>query len=419
MEKLYLPSLRGFMGDWVYYPTLMKLKDIAERVKIAEEIYQSKTLSEMVQHEIKRKRGKEIKDYLLKQEQRFFNSLIVAVYEGDPSWYDITHIKSNNPYDPENIPEDAVDGIGILSLNGEEKLFTLDGQHRLIGIKEAMAEAPHLGEDELSIIFIAHRTDLEGMERTRRLFTTLNKNAVRVSKGEIIALDEDDTIAIIVRRLVTKNQMFTEDRILNNATDNVPQGNQTCLTTIGNLYDLLEILFTRIYVISNKKRLTDKKDELTKVRQPDHILDEHYQNACDYFKRLTENFLPLQEFVNRSDNSTIVKKYRHPEGGSILFRPIGLKILTEIIAELLLKYSLSKCFKMISKLPTDLTQTPYHGVIWHPTQKKMIIKGKTLVKNLLLYMLNHFQEDVDKLREDYAKAIGIETEKVELPKKVL
>ena len=29
------------MGDWVYYPTLMKLKDIAERVKIAEEIYQS------------------------------------------------------------------------------------------------------------------------------------------------------------------------------------------------------------------------------------------------------------------------------------------------------------------------------------------------------------------------------------------
>ena len=43
------------MGDWVYYPTLMKLKDIAERVKIAEEISQSKTLNEMVQHETKKK----------------------------------------------------------------------------------------------------------------------------------------------------------------------------------------------------------------------------------------------------------------------------------------------------------------------------------------------------------------------------
>ncbi|MCY4552831.1 MAG: DGQHR domain-containing protein, partial [Candidatus Poribacteria bacterium] len=304
MKKLYLPSLRGIMGDWVYYPTLMKLKDIAERVKIAEEIYQSQTLSEMVQQEIKRKRGKEIKDYLLKYEQRFFNSLIVAVYEGDPSWHEITRLESNNQLDCEDIPEDVVAGIGILSLNGEEELFTLDGQHRLIGIKEAVAEAPHLGEDELSIIFIAHRTDLDGMERTQRLFTTLNKNAVRVSKGETIALDEDDTMAITVRRLVSENSMFMEDRILNNVTDNIPKSNQTCLTTIGNLYDLLSILFTKIYVISKKKTLNNQKDELTKMRQPNHILDEHYQNACDYFTRLTDSFLPLQEFVNTSDNST-------------------------------------------------------------------------------------------------------------------
>ena len=407
------------MGDWVYYPTLMKLKDIAERVKIAEEIYQSKTLSEMVQHEIKRKRGKEIKDYLLKQEQRFFNSLIVAVYEGDPSWYDITHIESNNPYDSEEIPEDVVAGIGILSLNGEEKLFTLDGQHRLIGIKEAVAEAPHLGEDELSIIFIAHRADLDGMERTRRLFTTLNKNAVPVSKGEIIALDEDDTMAITVRDLVTKNQMFMDDRILNNPTDNVPRNNKTCLTTIGNLYDVLGILFTKVYVISTKKGLKKRKDELTKIRQSDKVLNKHYVNSCDYFRRLTDSFLPLKEFADTFDYSMVVKKYRHPDGGSVLFRPIGLKIFTEIIAVLVETYSLSDCFKLISKLPTDLTEIPYNRVIWHPTQQKMIIKGKTLVKNLLLYMLNHSPKDVDRLQADYAKAIGIEMEEVELPKKVL
>ena len=184
MAKLYLPSLRGLIGDWVYYPTLMKLKDIAERVSIAEEIYQNPTLSEMVQRWIKRNRGKEIKDYLLKQKQRFFNSLIVAVYEGDPSWHDITRVESNNPLvDAEEIPEDVVAGIGFLSLNGEEKLFTLDGQHRLIGIKEAVEEDSELGEDELAVIFIAHRTNPEGMKRSRRLFTTLNKNAIKVSKG--------------------------------------------------------------------------------------------------------------------------------------------------------------------------------------------------------------------------------------------
>ena len=424
MKKLYLPSLRGIIGNWVYYPTLMKLKDIAERVKIAEEIYQSKILSEMVQRVIKRKRGKEIRDYLIKQEQRFFNSLIVAVYEGDPSWYNLTHIRSNNRFESTNqlnveeIPEDVIAGIGILSLNGREKLFTLDGQHRLIGIKEAIAENPQLGEDELSIIFIAHRTDLEGMERSRRLFTTLNKNAVRVSKGETIALDEDDTMAITVRRLVTENNIFMDERILNNATDNVPKTNQTCLTTIGNLYDLLSILFTKVYVTSKKKTLKDTKDELTKVRQSDVLLNQHYLNACGYFEQLTSSFPSLKEFTNSGDDyPVVVAKYRHSDGGSVLFRPIGLKILTEIIAVLVETYSLSDCFKLISKLPTDLTQTPYNGIIWHPTQKR-ILKGKTLVKNLLLYMLNQFPRNVDKLREDYAKALEIETYQVQFPKRV-
>ena len=407
------------MGDWIYYPTLMKLKDIAERVKIAEEIYQSDILSEMVQRVIKRKRGKEIKDYLLKQQQRFFNSLIVAIYEGEPRWYDITRIESNNQFDSEDIPEEVVAGIGILSLDGREKLFTLDGQHRLIGIKEAVSENPQLGEDELSIIFIAHRKDSEGLERSRRLFTTLNKNAVRVSKGETIVLDEDDAMAITVRNLVTKNSMFMEDRILNNATDNVPKSNQTCLTTIGNLYDLLGILFTKVYIISKKKTLKEKKDELTKIRQSDEILNKHYANACDYFEQLTNSLLPLQEFVNSGDDySVVVEKYRHSDGGSVLFRPMGLKILTEVVAVLSEKYLPSECFKMISKLPTDLTQTPYNGVIWDPSQKK-IIGGKTLARNLLLYMLDHPPKDVDELHEEYAKALGLETNEVELPKKVL
>ena len=417
MEKLYLPSLKGLIGDWVYYPCLMKLKDIAERVSIAEEIYPSKILNEMVQRWIKKKRGKEIKDYLLKQEQRFFNSLIVAVHEGDPNWYDITHIEGNNQLDAEDIPEDVVAGIGILSLNGEEKLFTLDGQHRLIGIKGAVEESPQLGEDELAIIFIAHRTDSKGMERSRRLFTTLNKNAVRVSKGETIALDEDDTMAITVRRLVMENPMFMENRILNNATNNIPPSNSSCLTTIGNLYDLLQILFMKISIISQKKRLADIKKELTQIRLSEETLNKHYENACDYFTRFTDNFSPLTEFCRTSDYSTIVKKHRNPAGGNILFRPIGLTIITEIISTLVKKYPLDKCFELVAKLPTDLTAKPYNGIIWHPTQKK-IIRGKILVRNLLLYMLDAYTGDEDKLHEDYAKALEVEKNEIPLPQKV-
>lgn len=418
MKSLFLSSLRGIIGDWVYYPCLMKFKDIAERVNLAEEIYQSKTLSELVQRVIRRKRGKEIQRYIIKQEQRFFNSLIVAVYEGDPNWYGITNLRPNKELDIRKVPDEVIESIGILRLSGTERLFALDGQHRLVGIKEALKEKPERGDDELAVIFIAHKTDSAGKERSRRLFTTLNKNAKPVSKGEIIALDEDDAMAITVRRLVMENPMFMEDRILKNATNNIPTGNSTCITTIGNLYDLLEILFVKIYVTSSKKKKPeDIRDELTKVRLSDDILNTHYANACDYFERLAAEFPPLTEFFTASDYASVVKRNRHSEGGNVLFRPIGLTIVTEIISTLTKEFPLDTCFALISKLPTDLSAAPYTGIIWHPTLKKLI-RGKTLVKNLLLYMLDAYDGDEDKLREDYGKALELETNRVKLPRKV-
>ena len=41
------------------------------------------------------------------------------------------------------------------------------------------------------------------------------------------------------------------------------------------------------------------------------------------------------------------------------------------------------------------------------------------MKNILLYMLDQFSKDTEILREDYAKALGKETNLVQLPDKVL
>ena len=418
MKNLYLSSLRGVIGDWAFYPCLMKLSDIAERVSFAEEMYESHALSELVQRELRENRGKEIKAYLLKQEQRFFNSLIVAVYEGEPNWYGMTNLRPHEELDVNQVPDEVIESIGILRLEGQEKLFALDGQHRLVGIIDAVEENPELGNDELAVIFIAHHTDPAGKERSRRLFTTLNKNATPVTKGEIIALDEDDTMAIIVRRLVMENAMFKEDRILNNPTNNVPPSNLDCLTTIGNLYDLLEILFTKIYVRSEKNKPKAIKDELTKIRLNDDILNEHYSNACDYFNRLAATFSPLTEFFEASDYPAIVKRYRRSDGGSVLFRPVGLIIITEIVSTLIRNHTLDECFALIAKLPTNLTKEPYDGVIWQPSQKKLQIREKTLVRNVLLYMLNSYDGNDDELHRAYANALERATDEVNLPQRI-
>ena len=413
MKKLYLSSLRGYFGDWTYYPCLMKLKDIAERIGFADEIYKSKTLSEMVQRELKNKWGREIKEYLLRQEQRFFNSLIVAVYEGKPNWYEITDLEGSEQLDESEIPDDVIASIGILCLSGGEKLFTLDGQHRLMGIKEAVKTNAELGEEELTVIFIAHRTDEAGLARSRRLFTTLNKNAKRVSKSDIIALDEDDTMAIIVRQLIERHPMFQEGRISYNARANLPKGNFTSLTTMVNLYDVLLILFTKIYGKQTKKKLTN-------TRLSDEVLEEHYKYADDYFRHLVNTFKPLQEFLDADDDySTVTEKYRTVKGGSILFRPIGLLILTEIVSALLSqKHGLSECMTMISRLPQGLTDVPLRGVIWNSTGNTINTKGKTLARNLLLYMLDAYDRDKDELHKSYANALEVNEDQIKLPQKV-
>lgn len=412
MKKLYLSSLRGDFGDWTYYPCLMKLKDIAERIGFADEIYKSKTLNEMVQRKLKEKWGREIKEYLLRQEQRFFNSLIVAVYEGKPNWYEITDLEGSEQLDESEIPDDVIAGIGILSLNGGERLFTIDGQHRLMGIKEAIKTKAKLGEDELTVIFVAHRTDEAGLARSRRLFTTLNKNAKKVTTSDIIALDEDDTMAIIVRRLVETHPMFQEERISYNPNANLSTGDFTSLTTIVKLYDVLLILFTKIYGKRTKKQLTD-------MRLSDEVLEEHYEYACDYFKHLVNTFKPLQEFLDAgNDYETVTAKYRTPEGGNILFRPIGLSILTEMVATLSQKHELSECLTMVSKLPQTLTDVPLRGVIWNPTRNTINNKGNTLARNLLLYMLNAYDKDEDELHESYAKALEKEKNAINLPQKI-
>ena len=104
--------------------------------------------------------------------------------------------------------------------------------------------------------------------------------------------------------------------------------------------------------------------------------------------------------------------------GSILFRPIGLLILTEIVSTLSQKRELSECMTMISKLPQRLTDVPLRGVIWNPVQNTINNKGKALARNLLLYMLDAHDEDKDKLRENYAKALGVEKNEINLPQKV-
>lgn len=413
-KHLILPALRGIMGDWVFYSCLMNMEEINNRVRYAMEVHNNEKLSDMIQRQLKSGRADQIADYLKTQEERFFNSLVVATYGGEPSWYPLTDVrnKANRP-DLSDVSEETVESLGFLTLRGDEKLFALDGQHRLAGIKKAIAQGLEQDPfDDLSVIFVAHKETAKGLERTRRLFTTLNKTARPVSKGDIIALDEDDAMAICVRRLIEKTDMFTGTRIAFVASNNMPVKNTTSLTTIGNLYDVLTILFT-----SSNYELKKAKADLQRVRPPDGKLDAYFKYAKDYFTTLGKNFEELAAFFDAEETSELVAEYRGGHGGNALFRPIGLEIFTRIIATLTRHMSLQQAIKQAALLPRDLTEEPFAELMWDTRTSTIVNTHKVTLRETLLYMLGHSKYADKTLLERYRKETG--NEDAELPDQVV
>jgi len=129
----------------------MPLQEVAPRVDYAKALHKSNKLSEMIQRELEEGRAEEIATYLRTQGQRFFNSLVIAVYGGNPSWHDIGDFSSNLPgVSVEKIPEKALNSFGLLLFTGDEELFALDGQHRLAGIKAAVQNGDSIKEEVTS-----------------------------------------------------------------------------------------------------------------------------------------------------------------------------------------------------------------------------------------------------------------------------
>ena len=166
--RLLLPALRGIMGDWVSYSCLMSLNEISSRVHYARDIHKHAALSQMIQRRLEGERSEKIADYLKRQPQRFFNSLVVATYGGSPNWHPLEEVRDRRQRGRlKDLTQETVESVGFLALRGDEKLFALDGQHRLAGIKRTIKDGIEQDPyDEVSVILVAHEATPKGLQRT-------------------------------------------------------------------------------------------------------------------------------------------------------------------------------------------------------------------------------------------------------------
>lgn len=414
MTEVLYPALRGRFGDWAYYSVLMTLEQVASRVSYARDIHESERYSDWIQRELDGERRLQIAGYLRDNPDRFFNSLVVAVYQGDPEWLPFENVRpAHGEFNPAEMTDTAAYSLGYLRLTGEERLFALDGQHRLAGIKEAVEVDTDLGDDEISVIFVAHHSSPEGLRRTRKLFTTLNKTARPVKKGEVIALDESDVMAIIARRLVETHPWFSQDRVLFNGKTNLPRGDVRHLTTIENLYDVLTLLFTKV-------RSQQSLQTLRFYRPSDEDLESFYNWTTEFFGHLGDTFPIFGEYLCSDRGQEILAQERGPQGGHLLFRPVGLLILAEVLAAISPSVGWQAALEEFGRLPVQLSEAPFSNVIWSPQTGNIDPGKRPTARNMLLHMLGRFQRPVQvaKLRARYAELLGMPVEEVVLPEPV-
>lgn len=419
LNSLTLPALRGKMGDWIYYVTLVKLRDISERVSIAQDIHKSESLNQLIQRVLQQGHTNNIERYLLSHPQRFFNSLVIGVYGGSPEWYELD-IKENALLDPEDLEPYVEESLGLLKLSGNEKLFAIDGQHRVGGIKKALAIRPALQHEEVSAIFVAHKNDVAGMERTRRLFTSLNRHAKPVGFGELVALDEDDIVAIVTRMLIENHPLF-EGKISISTQKNIPRSDKTSLTSVVALYEAVDVISQNI---KPKAWLSFKKS-----RPEDDIIQSFYEKSKSFFDSLIAHFSELKDLLSSKPSENISEKYRNEDGGHLLFRPIGLVMIARVVKDLMQHHhkTLDEAVILVSQINLMLSEKPWVGLLWDAKNANMTVNEgrQPVARQLLFYMcggdLTKISKKItlEKVKKRMAGIINREIDELEIPNPIL
>lgn len=374
LGKLVLPAFRARMGDWIYYISLMTMKDITERISRMQLAYESIPLQELLQRRLLSGRKKDIRTYLISQPQRFFNALVVGTSGGTPKWIELSVREGKIPMGV-TLPKDVDAAQGFLVLDGSERLFTIDGQHRVEGIRQAIEQKPELENEQVCVVLLkgvtgAHRADdPEGFERTRRLFSTLNRYAKPVGTKDIIALDEDDVAAIVTRKLVEEYDLFQGTKISIKENRSVSSADRTSVTSIVVLYQALDFYLGGIAGFE-KREWTEFK----KFRPSEEVVKHYYDRAVGLWNRYCDSFPPLREAKESPDTAQVASKYRHKDGGHLLFRPIGLLMSVKTLKRLEVfgKMTQLQAINRLKKIPVDIAKAPWENLIWDPVNGRML-----------------------------------------------
>jgi DNA sulfur modification protein DndB len=379
------------MGDWEYFLGTMRMSQIANEVKFFYEIGDTEDLAELLQRGVSN-RVSGIKDYLIESNHRFFGSIIVAVWDGDPKFLPIRMDEAEKG----TLSADIDEVFGVLKFNGTQTFFALDGQHRLAAIKEAVAEDPiKFSDDFVSVVLVRHDANPEGMVKTRRLFTNLNKNAKKTARGEDIVLDEDDGASIITRRLIKEHDFFSKnervkifggprrpkDGSYTIAGKTIPQSDEKAVTTIVLVNQMVEILTDGTWKEEIIKNSPPSNSELERqYTLVSSKLDDLFKNAGNLSGRVSSGESP--KLLRLGDGQGVMH-------GHAFMRPVVQLAVTKVVTDVVINDDNDLTWRQTMSRLSDLDwniDAPLWSCIYN-TETGTMISGKDF--NQLLEKMLH------------------------------
>jgi DNA sulfur modification protein DndB len=372
----YYPALKLNMGDKTYYSVSMTIEDVAMRIRFAEEVHEAKTLNEFIQRDILPAGAKSIAEYLQKP-HRFFNSLVVATTGGNPKFEEVSMEQQPKL---ELLKEQMQGDFGVLSFDGDQKYYALDGQHRLQALKGLIYAdqkgwpecPPGLEKEKINVLFLVKNEEIskdEWLKFYRRTFSALNRYAKPTSNFDNIVMDEDDIFAILTRRLITEHIHFSWDgKPKNNpkvAKKKVLKDGDTQFISLENLYTFNQKVLWDSQFQEDVAHGEVRTKYITK-RPDDEVLDESYRTLCNIWDALLETI--------KLDHPP--QNMRHQEEGvenmdyHALYLALGMvDILPELVTDLLFtngksrqKALLKKDLEPLSKIDWSLWKVPFRHI---------------------------------------------------------
>lgn len=236
------------------------------------------------------------------------------------------------------------------------------------------------------------------MERSRRLFTTLNRYAKPVSKTDIIALDEDDIVAIVTRMLMEEYPLFKVFLKIKKGKQLQARDTES-FTTIETLYDSLDTY------LNDQERWAEFK----RTRPSDAKIKQYYGRAVELWDLVQDHFPEVKRLAGSEKDQEVAAEYRGSHGGHLMFRPIGLVLIVDVIHKFVSQgRRLSSTVKAVSRAPMKLAEKPWNELLWNPVSNRMVTapENRAVAFQILYYGVGGKLSDLDTSDGDVRKEWG-------------